>query len=304
MSENIQNFSAAVIKRQRIISVAAISIISFLGLEALVYVNNLYQPRIYIYLSIFVYLFLAVWLHFLFDLHFKETPDYAVSFLKAMKRRFAHFMSAAYFRHFQNYMVLPAILYWASVIMIGINFGHLPLQQFVAIVTALCLIASYSLFKEIFHSKFAPVRDAHFHVLVYIKVYAAWLMYAASLGVVWYYCFSPYVFYLSVFLTTFLLFYQAMFQTAQLSFDHALSAVVFSLFLAGLAYFVYGLWNVNYFSAGIFLAAAYNFLWHMFFALNKKMLTRNFFMQQALIFAIIIVMVFSVTNFSARIGGC
>lgn len=303
MAEQLQNPSN-LIKRQRIISIAAISFISFVGLESLVYVNNLYQQSIYIFLSVYIYIFLAVWLHFLFDLHFKEKPDFTVSFFKALKKRFQHFLIAKHFRHFQNYMVLPAILYWASVIIIGINFGHKALQQFIAIVTAICLIVSYSLFKEIFHSKFAPVKDMHFNLLVYVKIYAAWLMFAASLGVVWYYCFAPYVFYLSVFLATFLLFYQAMFQSAQINLKHVVMGLAFALVMSCVSFFVYIFWNVNYFSAAILLAAFYNFFWSILFALNSKTLSRSLFLQQILILVVISIMVFSITNFSARIGGC
>src|SRR5258708_18585191 len=182
------------------ISVLTISIISFVGLESLVYIRNLYDPEIYrqnpVYIetSFFIYLILVIWLHFIFDLHFRDREPTATGFWHAIKIRFKHFANWEHFRYFQNYLILPGLVYWGSIILIGINFGHVKLQQFIAVISSVSLIICYSLFKEIFHRRQLPIEDNHFVILTYVKLYASWVLYAGALGIVWYYCFQSVVF--------------------------------------------------------------------------------------------------------------
>jgi hypothetical protein len=291
------------LRTQRIISVFVISLISFAGLESLVYINNLYQNRIYILSSIYFYLFLVFWLHFIFDLHLKE-KGLGRSITHSIYLRFKHFLHWHYFFRFQNYMILPAIIYWGSVIIIGINFGHAKLQHFIAVASSIALVVVYTLFKEIFHSKLAPVYDNHFILLTHVKLYASWLTYASSLGVVWYYCLPATYFYLFIFLVTFLLLYQALFQFCGIKPQYITRILLISMALAFGSYFVYEYWNVNYFSAGLFLTAIYNLLWGVLFHSIKNSLTKEVFFEHLAIFALIVIMVFGVTNFRERIDRC
>jgi len=290
--------------RQRVISVIAISIISFVGFEALVYVNNLYQPIIYIKLAGFIYLILLIWLSFLFDVHFKLPTQGSNGFLEALGRRFHYMISWMHFRHFVNYLILPGIIYWGTVILVGINFGHEKLQQFIVVVSALALVASYSMFKEIFHVKKTPIENRHFLVLSYVKLYAAWLVYSAALGIVWFYCFPANIFYFVVYFVTFVLLYQALFQFNKLNFRNILRIAFISFVVTLASYFVYIYWNVNYFTAGLFLLAIYNFLWQLLFHILNKSLSREVFFQNFAIFFLIMVMVFGATNFNAKIDRC
>ncbi|MDB4940074.1 MAG: hypothetical protein JWO40_499 [Candidatus Doudnabacteria bacterium] len=292
-------------KTHRAISVIAISLISFVGLELLVYINNLYLTQTYIMVSFYIYFFMLLWLYFIFDLHFKDR-DYldAKTITRTIGRRFKHFAVWENFRYFQNFLILPGLLYWGSIVLIGINFGHLKLQHFIAVTTSLALVVAYSLFKEVFHQKQAPITNSHFVMLTYIKVYASWLVYAGSLGIVWYYCFKPIVFYVVVFLVTLMLLYQALFQFCKITLQNLGLAVLVSLVMALTSFFVYQFWNVNYFSAGLFLMAFYNFLWNILYHLIKKTLNGQVFLEQLTIFILIVVMVFGVTNFKAKIERC
>jgi hypothetical protein len=292
-------------KVQRTVSIIIISLISLLGLEALVYINNLYQPRLFILTSIYLYIGLVVWLHFIFDIHYKSELV-GESFFHSIRLRFKHFFKPEYFFRFQNYMILPAVLYWGAVILIGINFGHdkFKLQQFIVVVTSLALVVAYSLFKEVFHTKLMPVNNNHFVFLTYAKLYASWLIYAASLGLVWYYCLPPYLFYVFTFLVTFMLLYQAVFQYCGLRLQYILIIFLISLALAAGSYSVYTIWNINYFSAALFMTAIYNFLWGLLFHYLKKTLGWIVFFEQLTIFILILIMVFGVTNFKARIDRC
>ncbi len=284
------------------IAIGVISLIAFLGLESLAYINNLYQVQLYLQVSAFIYLFMLIWLHFLFDLHFKQKTVSAKSLRHAIALRLKHFAKWSDFRYFQNYLILPGILYWGAVILIAINFQHYKLQQFIIIATSISLIICYTFFKEIFHKR--EVKSNHFIILTYVKLYASWLIYAASLGIIWYYCFSPIIFYTVIFLVTFMLLYQALFQFAELSLKHVLQILIISILLAASSYFVYKLWNVNYFSAGLFMTAIYNFLWNILYNKMNKTLTLRVFAEQLTIFMLIVVMVLGVTNFRARIDRC
>lgn len=292
------------LKRQRVISVIAISLIGFIGLESLIYINNLYQQFIYIRLAVALYILLVVWLYFLFDLHFKVTGLGRLGIARAFRRRFDYLFSWKRFRHFQNYLILPGIIYWGTVIIIGINFGHKQLQQYVAVFSSVALIVVFSLFKEVFHSKRMPINNNHFLILSYIKVYAAWLLYSAALGISWYYCLPEALFYSVSFFATLALLYQALFQSSQITARNVFFALCVSAAVSFASYFVYHFWNVNYFSAGIFLAAIYNFLWGNTFLLASKNLTRQAFLEQLVILIIIMSFVLGITDFRARIERC
>lgn len=289
---------------QRAISVAAISILSFVGLETLVKVANLYQLKIYVYSSLAIYALMLIWLYFIFDLHFKPDREPLAFALRYFKRRFKHFASWRHFRHFQNYLVLPGMLFWSSAIIIYINFRRESIQQFVAIVSSVCLIISYSLFKEIFHAKESPIRNSHFVLLTYVKIYAAWLVFCAAFGIVRYECFPPFYFYFLAVLGSMMLLYQALFQSARVNYKNVRMIALLSLAMGVVSFFVFKYWNVNYFSAGIFMAAVYNLLWFMAFHSINKNLTRHAVLEQVAIFALIAIMVFGSTNFKARIDWC
>ena len=202
---------------QRAVSVTVISLISFVGLETLVYINNLYQVGTYVLYSVYIYFFLIIWLHFIFDLHFKESHIDLKDFWRSLRYRFKHLLVWENFRHFQNYLILPGLIYWGSIILIGLNFRHERLQHFIAIVSSLTLVVVYSLFKEIFKTKRTPVHNNHFVILTHAKLYASWLIYSGVLGLTWYYCLAPNLFYTAVFLITFMLLYQACFQFSALN---------------------------------------------------------------------------------------
>ncbi len=289
-------------KGHKIIAIGVISLIAFFGLESLAYISNLYQMQLFLQVSAFIYLFMLIWLHFLFDMHFKDQSLIPKNLAHAVAIRIRHFTRWEHFRYFQNYLILPGILYWGAVILIGINFQQYKLQQFVIFATSISLIICYTFFKEIFHRR--EVNTNHFIILTYVKLYASWLIYAASLGIIWYYCFSPTIFYIVIFLVTFMLLYQALFQFAALSLKHVFHILIISVLLSASSYFVYKLWNVNYFSAGLFMTAVYNFLWNVFYHRINKTLNLRVLGEQLTIFILIVVMVLGVTNFKARIDRC
>jgi hypothetical protein len=292
------------IKVQRFISVGAVALLVFVGLLTLVKIENLYQTRVYVQTAFAIYAVLLIWMYFIFDLHFKPGKEPIVWAWHFFKRRFHHFMNWQHFRHFQNYLVLPGMLYWGAVIIIGINFQRHSIQNFVAIVTSVALVLSFSLFKEIFHSKKTPIENSHFVVLTYVKLYAAWLVYSGALGIVWYFCLPPFYFYFLAFIGSLMLLYQALFQFDAVSVKNVRMVVGASFIVTLVSYFVFHFWNVNYFSAGIFLAAVYNILWGFIFHWCHNNLTREIILEHIAIFTLIAILVFGSTNFRATIDRC
>ncbi|MEK7075388.1 MAG: hypothetical protein AAB948_01135 [Patescibacteria group bacterium] len=286
----------------KLVAIGVISFISFAGLESLAYISNLYQMQLYLQASGMIYFFMILWLYFLFDVHYKEQSLISSNLSHFVVLRFKHFLKWEHLRYFQNYLILPGILYWGAVILIGINFQQYKLQQFIIIATSISLITCYTFFKEVFHKR--EINTNHFIILTYVKLYASWLIYAASLGIIWYYCFTPTIFYLVIFLVTFMLLYQALFQFAELSLKHVFYVFIISALLSAASYFVYKLWNVNYFSAGLFMTAVYNLLWNLFYNKINNTLSARVLAEQVTIFVLIVVMVLGVTNFKARIERC
>ncbi len=289
----------------RTVGSTAIFISFLIGFEALVNIANLNQNQIYVEISGFIYLILLFWLYFLFDLHFRDREHFtAQTLLHAFGRRFKHFANWEHLRYFQNYLILPGVLYWGAVILIAINFNHLKLQHFVAVSSALALALSYSMFKEVFNDKAASINNTHFIVLIYVKLFASWLAYSAALGIVWYYCFPTWFFYAVVFLVALMLLYQSLFQFCVLSGQHFLIVLGIAAAVTISSFFVYKYWNVNYFSAGLFMTAIYNFGWSLFYHKIKETLSLQVFMEQLAILALILIMVFGVTDFKAKIDRC
>ena len=291
---------------QRIISIIVISVISFVGLEALVYINNLYQEAIYIRLSIYLYIFLVVWLYFLFDLHYKHTIAVSTEqgMWRSIRQRFHYLGEFEHIRKYLNFLILPAILYWGAVILIGINFYHIRIQQFVAVTASIGLVLSYIVFKEVFRIHTLPAATWHFVIISYVKVFAAWLGYASALGIVWYYCLPPSAFYGLVFLLSFSLLYQALFQFHVITVKNVFWTIVISIGITCISVVVFNYWNVNYFTAGIFLAAIYNFCWSMLIQKLKQRLTVSAVIQNLVLLCIIMAFIFGVTNFHEQIDRC
>ncbi len=287
----------------RAIEVLAITLMAFVGFEGLIKIENLYQPILFIQLSGIIYLILFIWMHFLFDLHFRKRQPF-VSMVQQIKGRFEHFLVWENFRHFQNYLVLPGTIYWGSVVLIGINFGHHGLQQAIAVCSSLGLICTYAFFGKLLGHQIDVSNEVEFLILTYVKIYSAWLLFAGSLGITWYYCFPQSTYYLTVFMVSFILLYQALFLFHATSFWNVLRAAGIALIVTAFSVVVFHVWNVNYFTAGLFLTAIYNFLWTLLFHSIRRTLTPAVIIEQLAFLALMLIMVFGATNFRERIDRC
>ena len=310
------------LKQQKIISGSLIALVVLGGFEALIYIVNLNQPAIFVQVAFVIYLYLSIKITLLYDLHFKNpgalarararhesVSHWLVRSIKivfsALGDRFYYLGKKQHFFQFQNYLILPGLLFWPTVIFFYIEMGNTRIQHIFAVVSSAALIINYWYLKEAFLRKSERVDQDIFVALSAIKIYAAALTFGAALVIMRRFCLEPWQFMAAVFSLTFLLVYQALFQHKLFNLANALYTTLISLLQASVGYFVYLYWGYNFFTAAIFMAAIYNLMWNTFhFHLDKK-LYKRFFLEILLVSAIIALMVFSVTNFKAQIlGGC
>jgi hypothetical protein len=307
------------LQSQKVVTTLSVSWVVLGGFEALIYLLGINQEFFFLRVSLYIYLYLALKMAVLYDLHFKnpgalhraKARHESVShwlvrsmrtWASAIHDRFHHLFHWKEFRHFQNYLLLPALIYWATVGLLYINFGKMPLQQTFALLSSAALIVCYWYLKEIFYRKQEKVDADIIRILTVIKLYAAFLLYAATIGLTRYFCLDPQYAVLGVLLLTFWLMYQAIFQYNFVTAASLYLALAVSVLLAGMSYFVYLYWGLNYFTAGVFLMAWYNFFWgivHHF--LHRDHFDGKVFLELLLMTLLISVMMLGVTNFRARL---
>src|SRR5258708_12158240 len=213
-------------QKQKMLSTLIVSLGAFLGFQAINYITGLYQLRTAIFVSFYVYAFHVFWLTFLFDLHLKKRGVLANAKLNArgfnmlwcaFKDRCAHVRKWEYLRHYQNYQVLPGLIYWASVILIFLNPFNNLLKELIVVSSTFALSIAYWYMKE--HvSRNLEHQDHWIRVLSLVKLFAAFLIYSAVIGTTIHYGFDP-IFLLSAVLTlTFLLVYHSLFHSRLLNF--------------------------------------------------------------------------------------
>ena len=138
-----------------------------------------------------------------------------------------------------------------------------------------------------------------------VKIYAVALFYGAALALLRYYCLSPYYFSVAVFAYTFLIIWQALYLHKRTDAQSMILALLMAFIMGLIAQVIYVVWGYNYFTAAVFMAAIYNLMWANLHYHIDRALTWRAFLEILVISAIICAILFSATNFSARIlGGC
>ena len=301
---------------QNPLAVFIASVCAFLGLQAASFVLGLNEVSTFLGVSFAVYLFLVIWQAFIFDLHLKTSSIRTIerTLLGGLKNRWAYLWNIHHFLHFQNYLILPGIIYWMTVILIYLNpFDELVKQVWIA-ASSIALAAAQWYLKTVFlaHKESgAPARQ----IIFTAKLYASYIAFAAAFGISRY--FGPLPadqkpddyftlgapgFAVIAFCATVLLLYQALFQHHFVGFKilKYLFAAGTGLAVLGFALFYY--WNVNYYSGALVMAGVYNTVWgiihHKYI---DKNLTRTIVYEYLAVLFVILVMVFSTTNFAERI---
>ena len=193
------------LRHQKFVSAFLIAIVAFGGLEALVYIVNLNQPLIFLKAGFFIWVFLALKISILYDLHFKNPGALARAkarhesishwFLKSLAvllsafgDRVSHLLKKHHWLQFQNYLILPAMVFWATVTLLYIDFGNARLQQVLVLLSGLAMIVNYWFLKEAFLRKTEKVDRDIFAGLAAVKIYASAIAYTAALAIMRRFC--------------------------------------------------------------------------------------------------------------------
>src|SRR5207244_3662236 len=97
-----------------------------------------------------------------------------------------------------------------------------------------------------------------------VKIYAAGALFAASLAMLRFYCLNPVYFSAEVFSYTFLLIYLALYQHKRVNGYTIVITLIIAAMMAVIGHLVYIHWGYNYFTAAVFMTAAYNLFWGVF----------------------------------------
>lgn len=283
--------------KQKFIIVLVAALAALFGFESagLAFAAN--QAAAFFKIAFYVYIFLVIWQMFVFDLNLKKS-------LPELVKRFWYLAEKQHWIHFQNYLILPAAVYWAMVVVIYLNPFDFRQNQIWAIFSTLALAISFWYLKTVFYAhKENPglPRDLIFAA----KLYASFLAFAAALGAVRYFDLGRddgWLFALAAFCVTFVLMYQALFQHHYVGFGQLRYLLLAAAGIGLAGYFLYYLWNVNYFSGALVLAAGYNTIWGI---IHHKYLDRDLrreivYEYLAVLF-VILVIVFGTTNFAEKI---
>lgn len=297
-------------QNHKYLSTLIISAGTLLGFEALSYIVGIYQLSTALRVSIYVYALHIFWLTFLFDLHLKKRSVLAEArlnnkgakmLLAAFRQRIRHLHQWEYFRHYQNYLVLPGLLYWSAVILIFLNPFNSVLKQLIVLSTSFALSVAYWFLKE--HvSRRLEALDHWIMVLSLVKLFAAFLVYSAVIGVTFHYGYGVDFLLPAVITITFLLIYQALFQHELLNFQIFSWIVIISLAMGIVSLWVYNYWNTQYFTAGLVMLGVYNTLWGILHHRLDRTLSNKVIFEYLLMMALILSLLLATHNFNQKVA--
>lgn len=305
-------------KLHKILSSVFVSCLALGGFLSLIYLANLNQLPIFSALAFKLWLVFCVFVVLFYDLHFKKTgswqwaklkPQAAERFfamaLRALWRRLEHLRSWHAAHLWWNYLLLPSMIFWSTAAILYIKMGSYKIQYLIALLSSAALVANYWYLKEIFSRKKEKVDYDIFIRLSVIKIYASAIVFGSALALVRRFCLPAYFLELGIFCLTFLLIYQALFQHRMLVIKNLLMSVLIGAVMAAVAFFVLKFWGYDNVTAAAFMTICYNLMWGTFHYHLDKTLTRQAFLE-ILVFSLILgFMIFSATNFKARLlDGC
>jgi hypothetical protein len=280
--------------KHKILSTLIVSLSTFLGFEAISYSLKIYQISTTLWLSLLIYFFHIFWLSFIFDLHLKNRSG------KEFMQRVEHFKRWEYLRHYQNYLVLPGLLYWSTVVLLFINPFDAALKQVLLITSTAALAVAYWYMKEHLSRKL-EVKHEWLKVLSIVKLFAAFFVYAAVIGVTIHNGFDTFFLGCAIFTLTFLLIYQALFAYNFLNFRIIFIIVLIAIVLTLVSVWVYSVWNAEYFSAALILLAVYNTLWGLLHHYLDKTLSKAVAFEYVLMMIFVVTFVLASHNFQPRV---
>ena len=298
--------------------VLLISLVTLAGYESLSYIAGLYQLSFFIEIALALYLYLFLSVSTFFDLRLKPAGSFARSsdyyhyskqpilkwtriFSRALHMRFRYLGSWQHFRHFQNYLILPSLLYWAVVMLLFLRPFTDFSKQVLAVVGTIFVAGVIWHLKTVFINYRAS--SAFLHEAMFVTAVAtAFLLFAGALGIVWYFGLPSYVFVGSVVVFSFLIMYQSLFRESLVNPYDLLLVVLGCLMVGFIAMLVAKYWTVNYYSAGLLLADVIYLYWGLVLHAIRGRLKPLTVFEHVIVFLFILFFVLATTNFQARIG--
>ena len=289
------------------LSAGIISSITFFGFESLAILIGLSQTQIFIQTAIYIFLFHIFWIAFIFDLHLKHNQAISLSsakfpslFRQAVALRFKHFLNWRYSVHFLNYLVLPAITYWAVVILLYLNPFHPQEKQLIIVTSSFALTVAYWYTKRHLSAKLES-RFVWFRILSWVKLFSVFLAYSAIYGIVRYFGLSGSAFIYATAAASFLLIYQALFAYGYHTAKLITLSLLGSIVLAVVGYWIYGLWSTEYYSAALVMLCCYNLLWGLIHHSVDHTLNRRIIVEYLVLAILILSIILASHNFHTRI---
>ena len=294
---------------QKLLSVVIACAATYFGFQALDLISGIYQIGTYFTVSWYVYAFHVFWLTFLFDLHLKGGGHLAHArshfkgvaiFWHAFKGRVRHLYHWTYLRHYLNYLILPTIVYWSVVFLMYLNPFHELFKDGLIILSTAALGVIYWYLKEAF-SHHMEVRVTGLKILALAKVLGAYLAYTSLLSLGWYYALGLNVLLPAVFIISFLLVYQVLFQHRLLKIHMYPSIMAFASVMALIFATVYQNWGINYYVAGLLVAIFYNTFWGILHRYLDKTLTRRLLIEYVFMLVVLASLILATQNNYGRI---
>ncbi len=290
--------------KQKSIIVAIAIIVGFFGFQAVSRAIATYEIKSFLVVSFYVYLFLLFLQSFVFDLHLKKTNSLGgmeKSLLEALGSRFEYMFERHHWLEFQNYLILPSVIYWASVSLIFLNPFDELIKQNVILFSSVALGVTFWYLKTVFYA--SKEADPKIRQPIFlVKFYATFLAIAGSFGICRYFGYSPRFFAILVFCVIFVLLYQAFFQHHFVGFETFKFLIAAAGTVAIIGYIVYIFWNVNFYSGALVMAVIYNTIWglihHHYLDRN---LTREIVYEYLSVLFLMLVIIFGTTNFRQRL---
>jgi hypothetical protein len=294
--------------KHKIASVIISTVCLYFGFQALDLILGIYQIQTYFFVSWYVFAFHVFWLTFIFDLHLKRAGHMAharVHFKgtrivwEALKNRVRHLYHWNYLRHYLNYLILPSVLYWSVIVLMYLNPFQELFKDVLIIISTASMAVVYWYLKEVF-SHHMELHQTGLKVLALVKVFTAYLAYTALIAVGWYYGLSLAVLLPVVFMITFLLVYQALFQHRLLQ-DVYPAMLMFATLMALFFAAVFQNWNVNYYTAGLMVGVVYSGCWSILHRYLDRTLTWKILWEYAFMLLLLISLILATHDFQGRI---
>lgn len=293
----------------KIVYVIVTTVVAYFGFQSLDLILDLYQVQTYFAVAWYVYIFHIFWLMFIFDLHFKyaghlehhRTRFEGVGlFWQSFKSRIKHLYHWTYIRRYLNYLILPTVMFWSVIILMYLNPFHQLFKDVLIILTTGAMSVMYWYFKESF-SHHMELHKTGLKILSLVKIYSAFIGFTAIMALGWYFGLSLSVLVPSVFIITFLLLYQNLFQHRLLTISLYPVMFMFSTLVTLVFVLIFQSWNVNYYTAGLFVVVVYTACWSVIHKYLDNELTWPVFWEHLFMLVVLISIILSTHDFQGRI---